>query len=68
MYEKEEIFCHRYHDKSICEHELSKLELLEYPNSKIPLSIFRKEHSFTDEYLSKSSAVGIRLNIQSEPK
>ena len=33
-YEKEEIFCHRYYVKQICERELSKLQLIEFRKDK----------------------------------
>ena len=33
-YEKEQIFCHRYYVKQICEHELSKLQPIEFRKDK----------------------------------
>lgn len=33
-YEKEEIFCHRHYVKQICEHELSKLQPIEFRKDK----------------------------------
>lgn len=33
-YEKEQIFCHRYYVKQICERELSKLQLIEFRKDK----------------------------------
>lgn len=39
-YEKEEIFCHRYYVKKICDHELSKLKPCEYSNIKKTITDF----------------------------
>lgn len=39
-YEKEEIFCHRYYVKKICEHELSKLNKVEYQKYRNDITDF----------------------------
>ena len=39
-YEREEIFCHRHYIKKICEHELSKLNPVEYSNNRKTITDF----------------------------